>query len=80
MLATGLGWPALLLMLIRGRIQTYCAVIDPGDYETRPDFQVLAGLYIRIPLLLPPLLVSLLAEFFLLRERTGLSSGSASKS
>src|SRR6185295_11824476 len=49
MTATVLAWAGLLAFLVYARILQHCAVVEPDNYETWPDFQILVGLMVWIP-------------------------------
>jgi len=79
MTATVLAWAGLLAFLVYARILQHCAVVEPDNYETWPDFQILFGLMVWIPRLLPFLGVALLAQAFLFRTgRRPSNQGSSS--
>ena len=68
MTATVVAWFCLLAFLIYARIRQYCTFDGSNAYETLPDFQILAGLYIWLPLLFPLLVLALWGQHKLLRK------------
>ena len=69
MTGTVLLWCLILAALLWQRVRTSCTNVIPNDYETPPDFQIVIGLMVWLPLLFPVRGVLLLAEAFLLQSR-----------
>ncbi len=75
---TVLAWLGLLAFLIYTRIVQYCTTVDPDNYESWPSFQILAGLYIWMPLLLPLLVLAQGIQVLVLRKSKRSMNGASS--